>query len=464
MDTKSNLSLNDYRGPKYKRLYHALETAVRSGNMEPGRKLPPVRELAWQLGITPGTVARAYQMGTDEGLLEATVGRGTFVKGPTRPLPEVPPNFVTMSHEDGFLNMRTGHTVELGQNALISELAGEIIQREPINFAQYVRDEALADCRTRASDWLAKNGVTGNASDLVLTNGAHNAVMVALNAILNGREPTLATTNLTYPGFRQTAHICRARLVGIESDDEGILPDALEFACRSERVQVLLISSNVHNPTCVTTSLERRQAIAELARRYDFQIIEDDVYGTLISDKPTGFDVLCPERTWHATSLSKCFAAGLRVGFLQCPQGLGPSGLRVMQGMSLSISQLLTKIVEKVFANGSVDKIGQLIAEENTTRVSHARSILSKWDIRSRDGVNYIWVGIPEGWSGSTFMSACETEKLLVAVADKFTLPGTNAPNAVRLTLSTAGDFEELSVGLQKIDHILNNPPTGMLT
>ena len=464
MDTKSKLSLDEYRGPKYKRLYHALETAVRSGNMEPGRKLPPVRELAYQLGITPGTVARAYQMGTDEGLLEATVGRGTFVKGPSRPLSEVPSNFVAMPHEDGYLNMRNGHTVDLGQNAIIAELARDVLSAHPINFAQYVRDEALYGCRERASAWLRQNGVTGKASDLVLTNGAHNSVMVALNAILNGREPTLATTNLTYPGFRQTAHICRARLIGIESDDEGILPDALEIACRSDRVQAHLISSNVHNPTCVATSLERRSAIAELARRYDFQIIEDDVYGTLIADKPIGFDQLCPERAWHATSLSKCFAAGLRIGFLQCPEGLGPSGLRVMQGMSLSISQLLTKIVEKVFESGAVDDFGHRITVENTKRVAHTRDILSSWDVRSRDGVNYVWVGIPEGWSGSTLMSACEAQKLLVAVADKFTLPGSRAPNAVRLTLSTAGNFDDLTAGLRKIDDILSNPPTGLLT
>lgn len=464
MDTKSKISLEAYRGPKYKRLYHALEAAVRSGTMEPGRKLPPVRDLAWQLGITPGTVARAYQMGTDEGLLEATVGRGTFVKGPTRTLPEVPANFVAMPYKDGYLNLRNGHTVELGQNALIGQLTQELVNAHQFNFAQYVRDEALGGCREQATEWLKGNGVTAHSSDLVLTNGAHNSVMVALNAILHGREPAIATTKLTYPGFRQTAHICRGRLLGIESDDEGILPDALELACRSERIQALLISSNVHNPTCVSTSLERRHAIAELAARYDFQIIEDDVYGTLITDKPVGFDHLCPERTWHASSLSKCFAAGLRVGFLQCPKGLGPLGLRVMQGMSLSISQLLTKVVERAFETGAVSEYGDLIAAENTRRVNHARDILKSWDVRSRDGVNYVWVGIPEGWSGSTFMSACEAQKLLVAIADKFTLPGSRAPNAVRLTLSTAEDFDALTSGLLKIDEILSNPPSGLLT
>ncbi len=464
MDTKSEISLDEHRGPKYKRLYFALEKAVRSGNMEAGRKLPPVRELAWQLGITPGTVARAYQLGIDEGLLEATVGRGTFVKGASRELPEVPPNFVALPTQEGFLNFRVGHTVDCGQNQIIHELTQSILADEPINFAQYVRDDALLGCRQQASDWLAKSGVVGNSSDLVLTNGAHNAVMVALNSILNGKDPAIATTKLTYPGFRQSAHICRARLIGVESDDDGILPDALELACRTERVQALLISSNVHNPTCVATSVERRAALAELARQYDFQIIEDDVYGTLISDKPVGFDQLCPERAWHATSLSKCFAAGLRVGFLQCPAGVGPLGLRVMQGMSLSISQLLTRLVERLFENGVVDQFGDLIAAENIRRVERAKKILADWDVNSRDGVNYIWVRIPDGWSGSTLMAACEAEKLLVAVADKFTLPGTSAPNAVRLTLSTTQNIDEMAAGLAKLDQILRHPPAALLT
>lgn len=464
MDTKSPLSMGTYKGPKYRRLFNALESAIRSGTMEAGRKLPPVRELAWQLGITPGTVARAYQMATDEGLLEATVGRGTFVRKSNRDLADIPSNFIARPYDDGALNFRNGHTIDLGQSDVVRELVQEIAATDEINFAGYVRDDALMGCRAHASDWLKSHGVAGEAQDIVLTNGAHNAVMVALNAILHGRDPAIVTTELTYPGFRQTAHICRSRLLGVASDEEGILPDQLEHICIHARPQVLLISSNVHNPTCVTTSAARREAIAELARKYDFQIIEDDVYGTLISDRPAGFDQICPERTWHATSLSKCFAAGLRIGFLQCPRGVGGLGLRVMQGMSLSISQLLTRLVERLFETGTVQKYEPLIAAANIERVGLTKDVLKNWTVRSRDGVNFVWVDIPEGWSGSAFMSACEAEGLLVAVADKFTLPQNPAPNAVRLTVSQTNDKETLKAGIQKIDALLSRSPQGILT
>ena len=84
--------LTAYPGPKYLALSRALREAIRSGELAEGAQLPTVRDLAWALGVTPGTVSRAYALATQEGLLAATVGRGTFVAaraprlGPTQPL------------------------------------------------------------------------------------------------------------------------------------------------------------------------------------------------------------------------------------------------------------------------------------------------------------------------------------------------------------------------------------------
>ena len=457
------LDLKDSRGPKYLRLFRALQQGVRSGALAPGAKLPPVRNLAFDLGITPGTVSRAYQLATDEGLLEATIGRGTFVRGRARPLSDVPENLVAAPASEGHLNFRNGHTLDLGQSQLIREVMARVLTDTDMPLADYARDEALGDCRAAAASWLVAHGVNGTAEDLVLTHGAHNAVMVALGAILQGRDPVIATTQLVYPGFRQSAHISRARMVGVASDDDGIDPDALRLVCRENRPQVLLISSNAHNPTCTVTSPARRDAIAELAEEFDFQIIEDDVYGSLISDRPAGFDQRVPHRTWHATSLSKCFAAGLRIGFLLCPPGEGQLGLRVMQGMSLSISQFLTSTVAELFNSGTIDDYQMRLASENTARVEVARAALKEWDVRSTNAVNFVWIRKPPGWTGSAFLRACEDAGVLVAPGDSFTLPGGEAPNAIRLTLSAARNFDELREGLATVNRVLREPARAML-
>jgi DNA-binding GntR family transcriptional regulator len=78
--------------PKYKAVVETIRSGVAQGALATGAKLPPVRDLAWKLGITPGTVARAYTILTEEGLLIAEVGRGTFVAGPeVTPDGRIPP-------------------------------------------------------------------------------------------------------------------------------------------------------------------------------------------------------------------------------------------------------------------------------------------------------------------------------------------------------------------------------------
>ena len=64
--------------PSNRRIKESLREAIRAGHLAEGSRLPTVRDLAWRLDVTPGTVSRAYQIVTQEGLLEATVGRGTF--------------------------------------------------------------------------------------------------------------------------------------------------------------------------------------------------------------------------------------------------------------------------------------------------------------------------------------------------------------------------------------------------
>ena len=88
-DTISPPDFANISESKYIVLIQSLRAAVRSGELSVGFKLPPVRELAWQLGITPGTVARAYKMAVAEGLVETTVGRGTFVSEGERAEPVV---------------------------------------------------------------------------------------------------------------------------------------------------------------------------------------------------------------------------------------------------------------------------------------------------------------------------------------------------------------------------------------
>jgi len=128
MDTIWIPSIDGREGPKYKVLAEAIRDAIRDKALILGQKLPPVRNLAWDLKITPGTVARAYTLLTDEDTLEAAVGRGTFV-APTKAKTEsaVAADHITdiVTHSDtaeerpDVVRLTSPQLPDVGQRALI---------------------------------------------------------------------------------------------------------------------------------------------------------------------------------------------------------------------------------------------------------------------------------------------------------------------------------------------------------
>ncbi|MGE5146467.1 MAG: GntR family transcriptional regulator, partial [Candidatus Eiseniibacteriota bacterium] len=75
-------NLEGRTGPRYQAIAEAILDAIGTGTLAPGDRLPPQRDLAWKLGVTVGTVSRAYMLAEQRGALSGEVGRGTYVRGP----------------------------------------------------------------------------------------------------------------------------------------------------------------------------------------------------------------------------------------------------------------------------------------------------------------------------------------------------------------------------------------------
>ncbi|MGJ8612441.1 MAG: GntR family transcriptional regulator, partial [Octadecabacter sp.] len=117
-DTKWVPDMSGSGKSKYKALAQAIRDGIASGALVADAKLPPVRELAYQIGATPGTVARAYSVLTDEGRLRAEVGRGTFVaaRAPKVPSADVP---LINTVDEAIADFRSSRVPDVGQGRLI---------------------------------------------------------------------------------------------------------------------------------------------------------------------------------------------------------------------------------------------------------------------------------------------------------------------------------------------------------
>lgn len=443
--------------PKYIVLIQSLRGAVRNGQLPVGERLPPVRELAWQLGITPGTVARAYKMAVEEGLLVTTVGRGTFVAD-TRPEPVLAPEPLVSITQSEDIDLRAVRVPDVGQDRIIRDVMTRVAAAEGSSYLYCPDSGSDLLARQAAVNWIGQD-MAGRftADDVVLTLGAQNAQMISLQCCLHGANPVVLTESVTFPGVRHAGRLLRAEVVGVEMDQHGLRPDKLEEALRRHGGQVLVTSAAAHSPTTVQAPLERRQEIAELARRYNLQIIEDDCYAISDSDLPS-YRAMDPDRVWYLGSLTKAVSSALRFGYLVAPEGRAQMARHVTQSNFYGVPQPMLDICAELIQSGQAAAIRDEVLKFIEARVHLAVNVLGSWDIRWRPDVPFIWLKLPQGWRGSTFVRACDAEGIRIKSADEYVLSDGQAPNAVRISLAPDVPDADLRAALETMCDLLAKP------
>lgn len=463
MDTSWLPKLSDADGPKYLAIAQALREAVRRGSLAEGAQLPTVRDLAWSIKVTPGTVARAYQVLTQEGLLEATIGRGTFVASRAPRLGPTPTPFHDRDKGDrpGVVDLRSPHLPEVGQEQAIANALRRMADNS-LDWLDYTSQAGEAPLRQSVCGWLAQNDLGRFGPDeIVLTHGGQNAVNLILACCLRGDRPVVLVEELSYPGFRYAARLARAEVVGVEMDREGMLPDALEAACRRHGPQVLCISPDSQNPTTARMTTARRSDIIAIARRYDLQIIEDECYPATQNQHPS-LRALAPERVWHVGSWSKSVSAALRFGYVICPTGMGDTGRLTARYNFFALSQPLAALCLDLMQSGAAQDIRARVQQEIFERLQLVVNHLGAFDLGWKPDMPFAWLSLPQGWRVSSITRMAEDQGVLLRSADQYALVHGRAPNAVRLAIVgnvTRGNLEAAAAVLARL---LPRPPVDM--
>jgi DNA-binding transcriptional MocR family regulator len=460
-DTIWTPDLTQYAGPKYLALCRALRAAVLDGSLPPHTQLPTVRDLAWHLKVTPGTVARAYQMVTQEGLLAAMVGRGTFVAGVA---PRMGPQASLYtdragSATSGPVDLRPPLLPDVGQTAAFAAALQAVAAKPGLDWQDYPTQSGEAALRAAICAWVGDRalGVFG-PDDVALTHGGQSALLTVMLCCLRGDRPVVLVEELAYAGFRYAARLARAEVVAIELDGEGVIPESLEAACQRHRPQILCLTPEAQNPTTVKMGEGRRAQIVQIARDYDLQIIEDGCYSPSQRNTAT-MRALAPERVWHVGSLSKSISAALRVGFMICPEGMGEAGRLTMQHSSFALSMPLTEMVLHLLVTGEAERLRRDVQVELEGRVDLVVRRLGRFDLSWQTGLPITWLQLPSGWRASAFARLAGEQGVLVRPADEFALVHGRAPNAVRIAIAGHLPMSRLDGALHVLEQMLERPP-----
>lgn len=451
-------------GPKYLALTRALRDAIRLGDLPEGQQLPTVRDLAYRLAVTPGTVSRAYQIATQEGMLEATVGRGTFVAASR---PRLGPTQSIYTERDpgvaaGRVDLRSPRLPDVGQEALFATSLRSVADQMAPEWLEYTRQSGEGPLRRAVVDWLAGRDLGPvTPDDIMLTHGGQSGISLIFNCCLRGDRPVVLTEDLAYPGFRYAARAVRADVVGVELDDQGIRPDVLDVICRKYGPQVLCLTPETQNPTTARMGLQRRLDIITIARKYDLQIIEDECFAQSQTDVPS-LRSLAPERVWFVGSLSKSVSPALRFGYAVCPTGMGEAGRLTAQHGFFALARPVSEMVLDLLQSGAAAEIRSRVVIDLTARLQMMVNRLGAFDLAWQPRMPFAWLRLPQGWRASTFARMAEDQGVLVRPADEYAMIHGRAPNAVRLAVVGNIPRQQFDAGVAALAYMLPRPPSDM--
>ena len=451
-------------GPKYLALTRALRDAIRLGDLPEGRQLPTVRDLAYRLQVTPGTVSRAYQIATQEGMLEATVGRGTFVAASR---PRLGPTQSIYTERDpgvaaGRVDLRSPRIADVGQEAFFATALRRMADQVAPEWLEYTRQSGEGPLRAAVVNWLAGRDLGPvTPDDIMLTHGGQSGISLIFNCCLRGDRPVVLTEDLAYPGFRYAARAVRADVVGVELDDEGIRPDVLEAICRKYGPQVLCLTPETQNPTTARMGLQRRVDVIAIARKYDLQIIEDECFAQVQTDVPS-LRAMAPERVWYVGSLSKSVSPALRFGYAVCPTGMGEAGRLTAQHGFFALARPVSELALDLLQSGAALEIRDRVLLELSERLQMMVNRLGAFDLAWQPRMPFAWLRLPQGWRASTFARMAEDQGVLVRPADEYAMIHGRAPNAVRLAVVGNIPRQQYDSGLAALGYMLPRPPSDM--
>ena len=418
--------------PRYQAIAAALSDDIGRGRLSPGDRLPTMRALAEALGVTLGTVYRAYALAERRGQISRQKGRGSFVRGRDGVTgdAEAATGVVDLSRNEP-PDLRIEETL---RRSLI-EMARECDLAGMLSYGNSQGQPRHRDCLAR---WVRRHGFAADPALTIITSGAQQALTVALGALSQPGD-TLLVEALTYPGIKNLARIFGLRLQAVAIDAEGLLPEALSAACRAGRPRMLYCMPNLHNPTTATLGAPRRGEIARIAAEHGLIVVEDDVNPRRSASPPPPIATLYPERSVYISSLSKTMAPGLRVGALCSPPALFSELLAAAQTTNWMAPPLMAELASRWIEDGTAE-----LLEEERDRAARrlqeiAASCLAGLDHRSAEDSWNLWLPLPAGWSGRDFAAKALERGVIVTAGEDFAIDPVQPVPAVRICLSEVG-------------------------
>ncbi|GBR27749.1 transcriptional regulator MocR/GntR [Gluconobacter japonicus NBRC 3271] len=309
------------------------------------------------------------------------------------------------------------------------------------------------DERCQGAKWIEPLIGHRRPDEIVVTPGAQTAIAAALS-VLTSPGDIILTEKMTYPGLRAVANQLGILLVGVDGDEQGFLPAALEEACQIHCPKAIYCTPTIQNPTTITLPLSRRQSLMKIAHDAGIYVIEDDPYSLLLDTPIPALSALERGRVIYIATLAKVLSPGLRTAYVALPNPeIHQRFITAVRAFSLTNAGLLSALTLRWMQSGLAGTILAGIKSELRLRQSIARNILG-----DRPGMNpngpHIWLHLPSWWNSSDFVAYAHHRGLALLPSSVFAVCGSTSEN-VRISLGSIDNIDDVEKAMRDISIIL---------
>ncbi len=192
-------------------------------------------------------------------------------------------------------------------------------------------------------------------------------------------DDIVLTESYTYSGMLALSAQSGYRLHGVAMDAQGLIPENLDRAFAETGARVLYCMPTLQTPTGSVMPPQRRQAIAEIVRKHDAYLLEDDAYGYLLSPPLPPVSRLIPERSFFIVSFAKCLAPGLRIAAMIAPEAFRDRSINALRATGWMAVPVMAEVVARLIQNGGLARQAKLKRDKAAVRDAIVRRVLKEW-------------------------------------------------------------------------------------